>query len=145
MNTEEHNQLFKFSRSVDWRLGIGDVSTATGVSQSQLRYWEQKGYIQSKKENGQNRKYSYPTLIKVFMISSSMKEGFTLTAAVKRADEHKEIIDLLKRAMIDRFQSVDQVDGNPAINMGYVDDKKTEILYFVIEKDHTEIKLVPAS
>lgn len=145
MNSEEHEHLSAFSRTVEWHLGIGDVAAATGVSQSQLRYWEQKGYIKSKKEKGQNRKYSYPTLIKVFMIRNAMKEGFTLTAAAKQAEEHKETVSLIKRAMIDRFQGVETIDGHPAVNMGYVNDTHSEILYLVIKDSGTDVKLVPVS
>ncbi|WP_243676736.1 MerR family transcriptional regulator [Secundilactobacillus collinoides] len=78
-------QLRFVTKNVHWYLGIGDVAEATGVSQSQLRYWEQKGYIESKKENNQNRKYTYGTLIKVFIIKNYMEQGFTLGAAVKKS------------------------------------------------------------
>lgn len=142
MNTEEHNTFATFSKKVNWHLGIGDVSTATGVSQSQLRYWEQKGYITSEKEKGQNRKYSYDTLIRVFMINNYIKQGFTLTAAVKKAAAHRETMELLKRSMVDRFQGITKVDGYPAINLGFIDDQQTEILYLVVKEDRTDVKIV---
>lgn len=143
MNSEEHDAFATFSKKVNWHLGIGDVSAATGVSQSQLRYWEQKGYISSEKVNGQNRKYSYETLIRVFMISNFMKEGFTLAAAVKRSSEHRQTMELLRQSMIDRFQGITKVDGHPAINLGYTDDSQTKILYLVVKNDHTDVKIVP--
>ena len=142
MNTEEHNAFATFSKKVNWHLGIGDVSAATGVSQSQLRYWEQKGYITSEKEKGQNRKYSYETLIRVFMINNYIKQGFTLTAAVKKAAAHRETMELLKQSMVDRFQGIDEIDGYPAINLGFVDDQQTEVLYLVVKEDRTDVKLV---
>ena len=142
MNTEEHNAFATFTKKVNWHLGIGDVSAATGVSQSQLRYWEQKGYITSEKEKGQNRKYSYDTLIKVFMISNFMKEGFTLAAAVSRAAEHRETMELLRQSMVDRFQGITTVDGFPAINLGYVDAEKTKVLYLVVKDGHPDIKMI---
>ncbi|WP_235995289.1 MerR family transcriptional regulator [Secundilactobacillus yichangensis] len=142
MNTEEHDAFATFSKKVNWHLGIGDVSAATGVSQSQLRYWEQKGYISSEKVNGQNRKYSYHTLIRVFMINNYINQGFTLTAAEKKASAHRETMDLLKRSMIDRFQGISKIDGYPAINLGFVDDQQTKILYLVVKEDRTDVKIV---
>ncbi|GAW98821.1 MerR family transcriptional regulator [Secundilactobacillus mixtipabuli] len=142
MNTEEHNAFATFSKKVNWHLGIGDVSAATGVSQSQLRYWEQKGYITSEKEKGQNRKYSYETLIRVFIINNYIKQGFTLTAAVKKAAAHRETMELLKRSMVDRFQGIDEIDGYPAINLGFVDGQQTEVLYLVVKEDRTDVKIV---
>lgn len=143
MNSEFHDQLAFVNKHMEWHLGIGDVATATGVSQSQLRYWEQKGYITSKKENGQNRKYTYSTLIRVFIINRYMEEGFTLATAVKKADQHKETIDIIKRAMIDRFQGIDEIDGYPAVNLGYLNENQNEVLYAIVKEDHTDLKLVP--
>lgn len=143
MNTEEHEKLAHVFGKMDWSLGIGDVAAAAGVSQSQLRYWEQKGYIKSKKVNGQNRKYAYDTLITVMIISSYLKEGFTLPVAVKKASDHKETMSTLKRVMFDRFQGIEQIDGCPAVNLGYLNDDHTEILYAVVRDDRTDLKLVP--
>lgn len=143
MNTEDHEKLSAMSRHMTWHMGIGDVAAATGVSQSQLRYWEQKGYIESKKVPGQNRKYTYGTLMRVFIINSFINEGFTLVAAVKKADENKETMDIIKRAVIDRFQGIEQIDGYPAVNLGYVNEHHTEVLYAVVKEDHTDLKMVP--
>ncbi|HBF76012.1 MAG TPA: MerR family transcriptional regulator [Lactobacillus sp.] len=143
MDTEEHDAFKAFSQKVNWHLGIGDVAAATGVSQSQLRYWEQKGFIESEKVNGQNRKYSYDMLIRVFMINSFIKEGFTLAAAVKRASEHRETMKLLRQSMIDRFQGIEKIDGYPAVNLGYMDDEHAKVLYLVVKENGTDIKIVP--
>ncbi|WP_461242808.1 MerR family transcriptional regulator [Secundilactobacillus muriivasis] len=143
MSSEFHDELAFMSRNVEWHLGIGDVATATGVSQSQLRYWEQKGYITSAKENGQNRKYTYATLIKVFVIKRHMEQGFTLAAAAKKADQRKEAIDVIKHAIVDRFQGIDQIDGYPAVNLGYLNENQNEVLYAVVKEDHTDLKLIP--
>lgn len=143
MSSQFHDELAFISRNVEWHLGIGDVAAATGVSQSQLRYWEQKGYITSVKENGQNRKYNYATLIKVFVIKHNMEQGFTLAAAVKKADQRKEAIDVIKHAIVDRFQGIDQIDGYPAVNLGYLNENQNEVLYAVVKEDHTDLKLIP--
>ncbi|WP_054725308.1 MerR family transcriptional regulator [Paucilactobacillus hokkaidonensis] len=68
------------------QLGIGDLSHVTGVSQSQLRYWESKKYIQSiKTSESKNRKYSLKILGEVCLIKDYLDEGFTLPAAVKKS------------------------------------------------------------
>lgn len=138
-------QLRFVTKNAHWYLGIGDVAEATGVSQSQLRYWEQKGYIESKKENNQNRKYTYGTLIKVFIIKNYMEQGFTLGAAVKKAAAHKETTELIKRFVLDRFEGVETIDGLPAINLGYLDKAKSERLFALIKEDHTDFKIIPTS
>ncbi|WP_225363070.1 MerR family transcriptional regulator [Secundilactobacillus paracollinoides] len=138
-------QLHFVSKNVQWYLGIGDVAEATGVSQSQLRYWEQKGYIESKKEHSQNRKYTYGMLIKVFVIKYYMDQGFTLAAAAKKAAAHKETTELLKHFILDRFEGVKTVDGFPAIDLGYLDSAQSERLLAVVKEDHTDFKIIPTS
>lgn len=76
------------------------------------------------------------------MISGFMEEGYTLAAAVKRASEQREAVELLRRSMVDRFQGITEIDGYPAIDLGFIDDQQHETLYLVIKENHTDIKIV---
>jgi Predicted transcriptional regulators len=78
-------------------LGIGDVARATGVAQSKLRYWENKGYIKSHSvTDNRNRKFTYKTLLQVQLIKSYLDDGYTLTSAVKRARQRGVYLDALR-------------------------------------------------
>ncbi len=69
-------------------VGISELSQMCEVSPRQLRYWEQKGLIQSvPQEENAPRKYRLPTVIKVELIKRFLDEGFTLTKAVEKAEE----------------------------------------------------------
>lgn len=104
-------------------LGIGDIADATGVSQRQLRYWEKKGYIKPSTgtEEGKHRKYSYFTLAKVSLIQSFIETGFTLNAAVAKADEHREVANALKQLVINRLSSVETLDNGFKFNLGPIE------------------------
>lgn len=69
-------------------VGISELSRMCEISPRQLRYWEQKGLIQSvPQEENAPRKYRLPTVIKVELIKRFLDEGFTLTKAVEKAEE----------------------------------------------------------
>lgn len=66
-------------------VGIGEVSDITGVPQRQLRYWEEKGIIQSVKEGeGSTRRYNYLNVKKILLIKELLEDGYTLDAAAKK-------------------------------------------------------------
>ncbi|WP_225430421.1 MerR family transcriptional regulator [Levilactobacillus brevis] len=94
---DEQKKLFKKLPTDSLVLGIGDVAAATGVSQSQLRYWERKGYIQSQAVNdGGNRKFTYKTLIQVQQIKFFLDDGYTLVGAVKQAKRRRDYFPRFK-------------------------------------------------
>ncbi|WP_143795720.1 MerR family transcriptional regulator, partial [Oenococcus oeni] len=63
-------------------IGISDLSDATGVSQTQLRYWLEKGYLKSR-GTAKKKKFIYGTVFFVRMIKKYQDEGFTLASAVE--------------------------------------------------------------
>ncbi|QKF73061.1 transcriptional regulator, MerR family [Aliarcobacter faecis] len=70
---------------------IGDVSEVTQIPQRKLRYWEDKGIIQSScQKDGTTRKYDYINIKKILLIKELMDEGFTLEASVKKVEERVE-------------------------------------------------------
>lgn len=70
---------------------IGDVSEVTQIPQRKLRYWEDKGIIQSScQKDGTTRKYDYVNIKKILLIKELMDEGFTLEASVKKVEERVE-------------------------------------------------------
>jgi len=70
------------------RLSIGGVEEITGINQRKLRYWEEKGIIDSLEAKcGANKLFDYINVKKILFIKDFMEEGFTLQASVKKADE----------------------------------------------------------
>lgn len=75
-------------------VGIGEVSEITGVPTRKIRYWEEKGIIESEKEGtGTTRRYNYLTIKKILLIQELIEEGFTLDAAAKRVEDRMKRIN----------------------------------------------------
>ncbi|WP_225416359.1 MerR family transcriptional regulator [Levilactobacillus lindianensis] len=140
---EDAAKLFKKIPMEQIVLGIGDVAKATGVSQSQIRYWERKGYIESQVvEDGKNRKFSYKTLLKVQQIKMHMDDGYTLVAAVKLAQRRGAFLDALRSFFEERFVHIELVDDDIQINMGVFDPDPTKDLVAERIAGKWEFKLV---
>ncbi|WP_125581649.1 MerR family transcriptional regulator [Levilactobacillus cerevisiae] len=103
-------------------LGIGDVAAATGVSQSQIRYWESKGYIHSEaSSDGKNRKFSYKTVLKVQQIKTYLDDGYTLVGAAKLSHKRGTYFDMLRSFFEGRFVTMAVTDEQTQINLGTFD------------------------
>jgi len=59
-------------------LDIGEVSQRSGVKPSALRYYEEKGLIQSLSRNGLRRQYGHDVLQQLALIALGKQGGFTL-------------------------------------------------------------------
>lgn len=56
-------------------VGIGEVSKTVGVSQRQLRYWEEKGYIKPVDDNQSGvRRYTLSTLYLIIFIKTQLDQ-----------------------------------------------------------------------
>ena len=100
----------------DLILGIGDVARVTGVSPSQLRYWERKGYIRSTEVTaGGNRKFAYRTVIQVRQIKAFLDDGYTLASAVTRARQRGVYAGMLRSFFEQRFDQIAINDDQTAI------------------------------
>lgn len=54
-------------------VGIGEVSKTVGVSQRQLRYWEEKGYIKPVDDNQSGvRRYTLSTLYLIILLKLNL-------------------------------------------------------------------------
>ncbi len=143
-------RIRKIVKQEKFVLGIGDLATATGVSQRQLRYWEKKGYINSEQAAGthQHRKYSYFTLMKVHMIQSYVVSGFTLGIAVEKAEQHEEMAQALRRVLGERLLDFKNVKNGYELDFGQVQGVvNTKHLILVLLKDQPlefELKSVVA-
>nr|WP_241778129.1 MerR family transcriptional regulator [Oenococcus kitaharae] len=101
-------------------IGIADLALATGVSQTQLRYWLEKGYIISGGDP-KKKKFSYGTVFRVAIIKHLQDEGFTLAAAVAKADHHSAIVKAFKHLVADRLTGIQETDTATFIDFGSFD------------------------
>ena len=75
-------------------VGIGEVAQITGIPTRQIRYWEEKGIIESlTEEEGKNRRYNYENIKKMLLIKELMEEGYTLDASAEKVKKRMEMIE----------------------------------------------------
>ncbi|MEK5039154.1 MerR family transcriptional regulator [Sporosarcina sp. FSL K6-3457] len=75
-------------------VGIGEVSDITGIPTRKIRYWEEKGVIQSEKEGeGTTRRYNYLNIKKILLVQEMIEEGFTLDAAAAKVEKRMKILN----------------------------------------------------
>ncbi|MCT0151442.1 MerR family transcriptional regulator [Fructilactobacillus fructivorans] len=138
-----NGRLGKIIEKNNISVGIGDISKCSGIPQSKIRYWEQRGYISSLPvQKNQNKRYSIHTLITVLLIKSYLESGFTLVTAVKKAERHEKISQVFKKLILDRVKYVKTRDGNYCINMGALSDDPSKSVVIQIIDGDTKIKLM---
>ncbi len=76
-------------------IGIGEVAEITGIPQRQLRYWEQKGIIQSNSDcsKSSTRRFNYTEIKKIILIKELLDEGYTLEAASRKVAQRCEMLN----------------------------------------------------
>lgn len=144
MENGKNNKIHQLFENLE--IGIGGVSSSLGVSQRQLRYWEQKGYIKPIDEKSGVRHYSLATVYLIAFIKDQLDAGFTLDAAVKKSKEVRiksKIARKLLRSAFDDIEVTDEEKGYGEIRMGEIEvgDKKAEVIGIVDENgSHFELK-----
>ncbi|MFC6290928.1 MerR family transcriptional regulator [Levilactobacillus angrenensis] len=147
MMDEDASNLLKKMPIENLILGIGDVAAATGVSQSQIRYWESKGYIHSEASNdGKNRKFSYKTVLKVQQIKTYLDDGYTLVGAAKQSQRRSNYFDTLRSFFEGRFvnMAIDPDSQQASIDLGPFDPEPGKSLIAERIDDHWHFKLIDA-
>jgi len=131
----KNNTVKQLLESDDLLVGISELSKVTDVSPRQIRYWEQKGYIKSTGEKNGNRKFKLPMVIKVEIIKHFLDEGYTLTAAVDKAQEHQANIHQAKILLREIFKGVQQVDER--FTVIHLDDFSNKEGFYLIRDSET--------
>lgn len=113
-------------------VGISELSQMCEVSPRQLRYWEQKGLIESvPQEENAPRKYRLPTVIKVELIKRFLDEGFTLTKAVEKAEEKNRIAHHIRKVFTGVLRNLEVVDDRfTIISLGPINESN-QILHII--------------
>lgn len=91
---ENENPLLDYELLNKLVVGIGEVSEITNVPTRKLRYWEEKGIIQSENDtDGTTRKYNYLNIKKILLIKELLDDGYTLDASAKKVEERMKHIN----------------------------------------------------
>jgi len=124
-----------FLKSEVFQFRIGELATMTGVSTRQLRYWESKGIISSLSRDGEQdaRVYNYKTYVAVVTIKNFLDEGYTLKAAVKKKEELEQSWKVLHDVMSRAVQGTAEIDGIPAVDLGFFDAEQTQRLFATVD------------
>lgn len=139
------NQVRKMIVSKQLKVSMTEVSRVTGVSTSQLRYWEKKGYIQSEQDDqNKNHYFSLPTIFQAFTIKLFLDQGYTLTMAVKKEQQRRELHRVFERFITDCILEIKQTgEKEGEIKLGPLADDPTKEVYATINRNNTSLHLRP--
>lgn len=121
---------------MDIKISLKELSSTTGVSPSQIRYWEKKGYIKSiQQQKNQSHNYTIHTMMIVLGINHFLKQGYTLSAAYEKQHAQQGVFRAL-RSLYQRVESVQKDDtGNVMVDLGNLDDQPDKRVLATISPD----------
>ncbi|WP_288657872.1 MerR family transcriptional regulator [uncultured Limosilactobacillus sp.] len=131
---KQFREIFK---SNDIKIGMTELAKVTGVSPSQLRYWERQGFIHSQQDQqNKNHHFSLMTAYQVRTIKFYLDQGYTLQVAVQKEHERRTLGKVFRYFITDRIQSIDQDDnGDGLVMLGKLDDDPTKEVYARVDQD----------
>src|SRR5690625_606947 len=107
-DAQKLNALLDFDLLKKLVVGIGEVSEITGIPTRKIRYWEEKGAIQSESgAEGSTRRYDYLNVKKMLLIQEMIDEGFTLDAAIKKVEKRMVTLNEAFRKLANTVQDID--------------------------------------
>ena len=135
-------KIRKMIASKQLKISMSEVARVTGVSTSQLRYWEKKGYIKSEQdEQNKNHYFSFPTIFQVLTIKVFLDQGFTLAMAVKKERKRRELHKIFTRFITDGIKEVEQTgEDSGEVKLGSLAEDSTKEVYEVINCDERRIR-----
>lgn len=128
-------------------VGIGEVSKVVGVSQRQLRYWEEKGYIKPVADDESGvRRYNLSTLYLIVFIKEQLDKGFTLAAAFERSRDVKVKSKIARKFFEHTFNDVQITDSDKAygeIDLGNFQTQDGKMYHFkgVVDESGRYVKI----
>ncbi|MCD7084637.1 MerR family transcriptional regulator [Limosilactobacillus fastidiosus] len=125
------------------RVTMSQLVEMTGVSSSQIRYWEKKGYIESEQEEkNQNHLFPVTMLFRVCTIKFFLDQGYTLAVAVKKEQERRESVKLLRKFILNQKLNVKQLGpGKGEIEIGEIAEDPHIEVYATVKNGKTELHL----
>ena len=127
------------------RISMSELARVTGVSTSQLRYWERKGYIHSRQDDkNKNHYFSLLTMFSVFTIKYFLDKGYTLAVAVEKEQRRKQLGQIFQRFIADRITNIKQLSTDKGeVDLGPLADDPTKEVYAVVDHQGTRLYCRP--
>ncbi len=89
-------------------VGIGEVSKITGIPVRKIRYWEEKGIINSQdSKEGSTRRFDYINIKKMLLIQEMLEEGFTLDFAAKKVEKRLAALNAMFKNLVEELKDID--------------------------------------
>lgn len=130
---QEFHQIFFNSKL---QITLSELSEASGVSPSQIRYWEKKGYIKSiQGQKNQSHKYTLQTLGTVMGIKYYLNQGFTLATAFEKQNRQRGLFNSVKSFAVGNVQDIQMKDDHFEIDLGEVDNAPGQRIVAVVDND----------
>ncbi|WP_251545552.1 MerR family transcriptional regulator [Limosilactobacillus caecicola] len=129
------------------QITLSELSEASEVSPSQIRYWEKKGYIKSiQGQKNQSHKYTIKTLGTVMGIKYYLNQGFTLKAAFEKQDQKKDLFTAIRTFAVHRVSDIELAEnGDVKIDLGPIDGEPTKhVVGIVSPSSQTKMVIEPA-
>lgn len=138
-------ELFnKRLRSLDISLGIGETSRVTGATPTQIRYWEKKHLIHSRRhEANGNKRYSLSNIALIVMIKTMLDEGYTLAKASEEIKKSHQKADMLHVLMSTRLQDIQYDDQQTLLNLGPLENDPTYDVVAVVNEKNAKLYKQP--
>ena len=128
-------KIRKMIASKQLKISMSEVARVTGVSTSQLRYWEKKGYIKSEQdEQNKNHYFSFPTIFQVLTIKVFL--------AVKKERKRRELHKIFTCFITDGIKEVEQTgEDSGEVKLGALAEDSTKEVYAVIDGEKTSLRI----
>lgn len=125
------------------KISMTEVARVTGVSTSQLRYWEKKGYIKSAQDQqNKNHYFDLFTIFQAYTIKLFLDQGYTLTTAVQKEKERRESHQIFKTFITNGVRSVVQTGKDTGeVKLGTLAEMPTKEVYAVVRDGKTSLHL----
>ncbi|ANZ57454.1 transcriptional regulator [Fructilactobacillus lindneri] len=127
---KDNRRFIKSCNEKNYIFRIGEVSKMTGVSPRQLRYWEQKGYIHSERnEKMASRVFNHKNFMMVKLIKFYLDDNFSLSTSVEKAQQHLNDVEATHAFVLKMHHGLVNRNGKNMIDMGYFDKEHKKRLY----------------
>lgn len=128
-------------------ISMTELAKVTGVSTSQIRYWERKGYISSKQsDKNKNHYFSFLTLFRVATIKYFLDQGFTLAMAEKKEQKRQELGKIFRTFIADRVKAIKQLGPKKGeVVLGTLENDSEKEIYAIVDHDGTKLYSRPVN
>ncbi|KRM27166.1 transcriptional regulator, MerR family [Limosilactobacillus panis DSM 6035] len=125
------------------QITMTELAQVTGVSTSQIRYWERKGYIKSSQdEKNKNHRFKLFTIFRVYTIKYFLDQGYTLAMAVQKEQERQKLGRIFQRFMADQIVDIHQdEDESGEVVLGKLAEDPTKEVYAKVDQDGSTLHL----